>query len=55
VQAALAKGLGVSKDKVKIDYAAKTACVEMDGAKPDMKSLAKAMDDTGKFEASLAD
>ena len=53
VRSALAKGLGVSEDKIEIDYKAKTANVSLGDATPDMDALTKVMDETA-FTAALA-
>ena len=53
VRSALAKGLGVSEDKIEIDFKTKTANVSLGDVTPDMDALTKVMDETA-FTAALA-
>ena len=46
MQAAVAKGLGVDEDKVKIDYKTTEITVDLDGANLDMAALATGFEGT---------
>lgn len=52
MQAAVAKGLGVSEDKIAVDYGKKTVSVDLGGAELDEAKLASALEST---KYSLAD
>lgn len=49
MQAALAKGLGVSKDKIHVDFDTKSVAIDLDGAAVDKAAVAKALEATGRY------
>ena len=55
MRSALAKGLGVEADKIEIDYAKKTATIEIGDASPDAVALAAAMKETNQYTASIVE